>query len=207
MSRSKAGLSYLLLVAVTIVTLYPILWVVGLALGDGLPRGGVNPFPADPSLEPVIGLLQNPAFTTALWNSLVISIAASCVGVGLAASAGYALSRFAFFGADATLIGIILSQMFPGVVSSIPIYYLLHKASLLDTRSGLILVYATSSVPFCAYALKGWFDTLPKISSMRRESTARATSRSSGRLRCPWRALRSPSPSCSPLWAPGPSLS
>ena len=162
MSRSKTWLSYLLLVAVTIVTLYPILWVVGLALGDGLPRGGINPFPQDPSFEPVVGLLQNPAFTTALWNSVVISIAASCVGVGLAASAGYALSRFAFFGADATLKGIILSQMFPGVVSSIPIYYLLHKASLLDTRSGLILVYATSSVPFCAYALKGWFDTLPQ---------------------------------------------
>ena len=99
MNQSKTWLSYLLLVAVTIVTLYPILWVVGLALGDGLPRGGINPFPNDPSLEPVVGLLRNPAFTTALWNSVVISIAASCVGVGLAASAGYALSRFAFFGA------------------------------------------------------------------------------------------------------------
>ncbi len=162
MTQRKAWLSYLILVLVTIVTLYPVLWVVGLALGDGLPRGGINPMPSDPSLDPLLGLIQNPGFTTALWNSFLISMSASILGVGLAASTGYALSRFAFFGADATLKGIILSQMFPGVVSSIPIYWLLHQTGLLDSRSGLVLVYATSSVPFCAYALKGWFDTLPQ---------------------------------------------
>jgi arabinogalactan oligomer/maltooligosaccharide transport system permease protein len=162
MSRGKAALSYVVLVLVSVVTLYPILWVVGLALGDGLPRGGINPFPAEVSLEPLSGLLANPAFTTALANSVIISLSAAIIGVSLAASTGYALSRFRFFGADATLKGIILSQMFPGVVSSIPIYWLLHRCGLLDSRSGLILVYATSSVPFCAYALKGWFDTLPQ---------------------------------------------
>jgi arabinogalactan oligomer/maltooligosaccharide transport system permease protein len=162
MSRGKAWLSYGVLVLVSVATLYPILWVVGLALGDGMPRGGIAPLPADPSFDPLLGLVKNPAFVTALWNSLIISISASVLGVGLAASAGYALSRFAFFGADATLKGIILSQMFPGVVSSIPIYWLLHQTGLLDSRSGLVLVYATSSVPFCAYALKGWFDTLPQ---------------------------------------------
>jgi arabinogalactan oligomer/maltooligosaccharide transport system permease protein len=151
-----------LLVAVSAVTIYPVLWVLGLALGDGLPRGGINPLPADPTLDPLLSLFQNPQFLTALFNSLLIATVAASLGVALAASTGYALSRFPFFGADATLKGIVLSQMFPGVVSSIPIYWLLHQLGLLDSRTGLVLVYATSSVPFCAYALKGWFDTLPR---------------------------------------------
>ena len=32
---------------------------------------------------------------------------------------------------------------------------------LLDSLTGLVLVYATSSLPFCVWMLKGYFDTLP----------------------------------------------
>ena len=42
---------YGFLVLVTIVTLYPLLWVVGLAIGDGQRRGGLNPFASAPSLD------------------------------------------------------------------------------------------------------------------------------------------------------------
>jgi len=152
---------YGFLVLVTIVTLYPLLWVVGLAIGDGQRRGGLNPFASAPSLDGFQTLFRQSGFGQALFNSLAISLAAACLGVLLAATLGYALSRFQFFGKDAGLKSIIVSQMFPGVVSSIPIYWLLHHLDLLDSRTGLVLVYATTSVPFCAYAAKGWFDTLP----------------------------------------------
>lgn len=153
--------TYGFLVLVAVITLYPLLWVVGLALGDGQQRGGLNPFNSPPSLDGFEALLSQSGFSQALMNSLVISLAAASLGVLLAATLGYALSRFHFFGRESGLKAIIVSQMFPGVVSSIPIYWLLHHLDLLDSRTGLVLVYATTSVPFCAYAAKGWFDTLP----------------------------------------------
>jgi arabinogalactan oligomer/maltooligosaccharide transport system permease protein len=62
-------------------------------------------------------------------------------------------------GATRTLLA---TQMFPGVAASIPLYLLLDALGLLDTRSGLVLVYATSAVPFAIFQLRGAFDAIPR---------------------------------------------
>jgi arabinogalactan oligomer/maltooligosaccharide transport system permease protein len=52
--------------------------------------------------------------------------------------------------------------MFPGVAAAVPLYLLLDAIGLLDTLSGLVLVYATSAVPFALFQLRGAFDAIPK---------------------------------------------
>jgi arabinogalactan oligomer/maltooligosaccharide transport system permease protein len=52
--------------------------------------------------------------------------------------------------------------MFPMAVLIVPLYNLLVQLDLLDTYIGLVLVYCTISVPFCAWMLKGYFDTIPR---------------------------------------------
>ena len=45
----------------------------------------------------------------------------------------------------------------------IPLYIILVKwLGLGSTRTGLVLVYATISIPFCVWMMKGYFDTIPK---------------------------------------------
>lgn len=60
------------------------------------------------------------------------------------------------------MAGFLITQMFPGVVMAIPLYILLDKLGLLNSLTGLILVYSTSSLPFCVWMLKGYFDTIPR---------------------------------------------
>jgi arabinogalactan oligomer/maltooligosaccharide transport system permease protein len=84
------------------------------------------------------------------------------VGVALSCTAAWALSRFAFPGRDVGMELFLITQMFPGVVMAIPLYVILDALGLLDSRAGLVLVYATTSVPFSVFMLKGWFDTLPR---------------------------------------------
>ena len=55
-----------------------------------------------------------------------------------------------------------MTQIFPGVVMMIPLYILLDGLGLLNSLVGLVLVYSTTSVPFCTWMLKGYFDTIPK---------------------------------------------
>ena len=43
----------------------------------------------------------------------------------------------------------------------IPLYQVLDWLNLLDSMTGLILVYSTTSIPFCVWMLKGYFDTIP----------------------------------------------
>jgi arabinogalactan oligomer/maltooligosaccharide transport system permease protein len=51
--------------------------------------------------------------------------------------------------------------MFPGVASAVPLYLILDALRLLDTRSGLVLVYAATAVPFAIFQLRGAFLSIP----------------------------------------------
>jgi arabinogalactan oligomer/maltooligosaccharide transport system permease protein len=56
----------------------------------------------------------------------------------------------------------LVSQMFPGTLMMIPLYILMSRLGLLNSLLGLTLVYSTTSIPFCVWMLKGYFDTIPK---------------------------------------------
>lgn len=168
-SLPKQVLTHGLLVALTLLTLLPVLWVVKMALepGQGMSMS-INPFPTSVTADNFIAVVSTHSadgswlFGRQLFNSLVVSGVTAVIGVGLACSAGYALSRWNFPGRDKAMATFLLTQMFPGVVMAIPLYILLDTFHLLDSLSGLILVYSTTTVPFATWNLKGYFDTLPK---------------------------------------------
>jgi arabinogalactan oligomer/maltooligosaccharide transport system permease protein len=57
----------------------------------------------------------------------------------------------------------LVSQMFPGTLTLIPLYIILVQWLGLGSQwSGLILIYAATAIPFCVWMLKGYFDTIPK---------------------------------------------
>jgi arabinogalactan oligomer/maltooligosaccharide transport system permease protein len=51
--------------------------------------------------------------------------------------------------------------MFPTVASAVPLYLLLEALHLLDSRAGLVLVYASTAVPFAIFQLRGAFQSIP----------------------------------------------
>jgi len=154
---------HLVLVGVSVVALYPILWVLKTALSPGQNLSSdPSPFPDTVTTEHFEALLSDGTFLGQALNSLLVAGVTTVVGLFLSTSAAYALSRFRFRGRDALLSGFLLTQLFPGVVMMIPLYILMDMAGLLDSHLGLVLVYATTAIPFCTWMLKGYFDTLPK---------------------------------------------
>ncbi len=95
-------------------------------------------------------------------NSLVVSVVTTVVAVAVSCTAAYALSRFKFPGRKAGLTSFLVVQMFPATLLLIPLYVVLDKLHLLNSIAGLVLVYATTAIPFCVWTLKGYFDTLPR---------------------------------------------
>jgi arabinogalactan oligomer/maltooligosaccharide transport system permease protein len=100
-------------------------------------------------------------FLTWLWNSLVIAALTTVLSVFLASTAGYALSRYRFPGYRSALTSFLITQMFPAAILLVPIYNIIVHLGLLNTKSALVLAYATFAVPFCVWMLKGYFDTIP----------------------------------------------
>jgi arabinogalactan oligomer/maltooligosaccharide transport system permease protein len=151
------------LVAVMVIASYPVLWVFKMAFSasQGFDASAANPFPSDPTLENFRYVLFELPFGTWLFNSVVISGSTTIVGVFLACTSAYALSRFRFPGRTAAMLSFLVTQMFPGVLMMIPLYLIMDTLGLLDQLLGLILVYSTTAIPFCVWMLKGYFDTIP----------------------------------------------
>ncbi len=148
-----------------VIVLYPVLWVIKMALS---PSQGFSmspsPIPEQVTFDNFIYLftMQDGILWRQLLNSLLVSGVTTFIGVVLASTAAYAFSRFRFPGRTLGMAGFLITQMFPGVVMAIPLYILLDELGLLNSLTGLILVYSTSSLPFCVWMLKGYFDTIPR---------------------------------------------
>ena len=161
--------SHAFLIVFTVITLIPLGWVLRIAF-DAEPPSATNLsfIPADPTFENFVDVVSlhdakgNWVFGHQLWNSVVVSIATTLLGIFLATTAAYAFSRFDFPGRRTGLLAFLVSQMFPGVLMMIPLYVIMQSLGLLNQKMGLILVYSTTAIPFCVWMLKGYFDTIPK---------------------------------------------
>ncbi|MBN1551506.1 ABC transporter permease subunit, partial [bacterium] len=156
-------LQHMILVLASVLTLYPVLWVIKIALdpSEGLSTD-LSVVSQEVSLNNFKFILFEQPFFTWLLNSAIISISTTLIGVLLACTAAYAFSRFRFPGRSAGLISFLVTQMFPGTLMLIPLYIILEKLHLLDRIAGLVFVYSTTAIPFCVWILKGYFDTIPK---------------------------------------------
>jgi arabinogalactan oligomer/maltooligosaccharide transport system permease protein len=161
-----------------LVTLYPILWVFtiafsgtqSLAITDLPPEPtrldrlrALLPWPKHLSVANFVSVMSDQPFARWLVNSLVVSLATTLLGVFLACTAAYAFSRFRFPGRRTGMMSFLVSQMFPGTLTLIPLYIIIVQwLGLGSSYVGLVLIYATTAIPFCVWMLKGYFDTIPR---------------------------------------------
>ncbi|MGO1080336.1 carbohydrate ABC transporter permease [Inquilinus sp. CA228] len=98
-------------------------------------------------------------------NSVVASVGASLLAVAIGSLAAYGLSRFRYrFGPwrNKDISFWFLSQLIlPPVVLAMPFLVLYKELALLDTRIGLILVYALMVLPIVIWIMRDQFSTIP----------------------------------------------
>jgi arabinogalactan oligomer/maltooligosaccharide transport system permease protein len=149
--------------------LYPLLWVIALAFGGEVSvEPELLPVPSEPTLEHVREVALRTSsdgetwlFARQLANSLIVSIATAFVGLVIAVPAAYALARFSFAGKTVGVHALLATQMFPAVASAVPLYLLLNELGLLNSRTGLVLCYATTAVPFAIFQMRAAFEAIP----------------------------------------------
>lgn len=160
--------AHLVLVLAVAFSLYPVLWVISLAFsGTRTPVASALPVPHSPSLQNLIDVTTRShqgtwLFGAQLWNSLVVSLATAAFGCVVALPAGYALARLDFLGKRSGTGLLLATQMFPTVASAVPLYVMLNYMHLLNTKTGLVVCYASTAVPFAIFQLRSAFEAVPK---------------------------------------------
>ncbi|MFF9206362.1 sugar ABC transporter permease [Streptomyces sp. NPDC014986] len=160
--RSRSVGLHALLGVSAFIAVFPVLWILYISLG-----GDKNDYQhpsriwENPTLGNYSHVLRNTGFGTWMLNSLIVALGTMLIGVLIAASAAYAVSRMRFLGRGSLMYTFLLTQMFPVAVLMVPLYKIMGSLGLLDTYGGLIVIYCSTAVPYCAWLLKGYFDTIP----------------------------------------------
>lgn len=158
----RAGIHAILIFA-TIVAVFPVVRVLGVALrpGDQLLDPNFSLIPAGATLEAFRHVLFDTELPQWLFNSLVITVGTSFIGLLVSATSAYAFSRFKFPGRGMGLTLLLTTQLIPAAMLLVPIYILAVQLGLISTYRGLIVAYSVTSVPFSIWILKGYYDTVP----------------------------------------------
>ena len=75
---------------------------------------------------------------------------------------GRRVARFNFRGRNLVFLGILSVRTIPPLVMGIPLFLLYRELDLYDTRTGLILVYVATSVPFATWLMESFFAEAPR---------------------------------------------
>ena len=118
-----------------------------------------------------------------LWSSFVVASVATALAMLIAIPAAYALARLEFPARHGTGFYVLATQMLPPVGLIIPYYLVLQKLAMLDTYSGLVVIYLTFSLPFAVWLLVSYFEDIP------REMEEAALLDRAGRMRALWHVI------------------
>ena len=102
------------------------------------------------------GLLHNA------WNSFKVAILTSLLTTAVGLPAAYVLARQQGLIARLGLGWILLSQMFPLVLIIIPLFLVLRRLHLINSHTGLILVYMVWTLPFILWMLQSYVRGIPR---------------------------------------------
>ncbi|MGO4599953.1 carbohydrate ABC transporter permease [Terrabacter sp. 2RAF25] len=118
--------------------------------------------PSPPTTASYVEAWTTGSFATYFGNSLAVTVGAVAISTSVATMAAYALARgrsriFRW------LESLFLSGlMLPIHLAILPIFYLFDGLGLVDSRLGLMLMYAASGIPFSIFVLTTFFRQLPE---------------------------------------------
>jgi lactose/L-arabinose transport system permease protein len=116
--------TYLFLLIVGVVSLYPFYWMlIGSTLDDSeIFRLPPHYAPGSHLMENIKGLAESIPLWQGLWNSIFIAVIYTVLTVYLSAIAGYAFAKFDFKGKTAIFLIVLLTMMLPPQVTMIPLF-------------------------------------------------------------------------------------
>jgi multiple sugar transport system permease protein len=148
-------------IVILIYTLTPIAWMVSLSLKPGGDITNKKFLPTHWSLDNYRTVFKTDLFTSALRNSIGISLISTLLGVIIAMFVAYAIARLDFPG-KRFILGIALAiAMFPTVSLVGPLFNMWRAIGLFDTWPGLIIPYISFALPLSIWTLSAFFREIP----------------------------------------------
>ena len=146
----------------TLLLFFPLGWLILTAFKTELQAISVPPLLwFAPTLDNFREVEERSDYLLYAKNSLITSVVSTVVGLLIAAPAAYSMAFFKGRHTKNILMWMLSTKMMPAVGALVPIYVLAQQAGLLDTRTGLIIIFMLSNLPIMVWMLYSHFKDIP----------------------------------------------
>ncbi|HEV8669544.1 MAG TPA: carbohydrate ABC transporter permease [Candidatus Limnocylindria bacterium] len=163
--RSPAAtvLQYSALFALMFFLAFPLLWMLSTSFKAPRELVALIPslIPVNPTIDNYFTAFREQDLVRSATNSLQLSFGSAILTVLVALPAAYGLARHATVLRRLTMSWILVSQIFPLILIIIPLFLILKTLHLLDSLTGLLVVYLVWSLPFTLWMLQSYVKAIP----------------------------------------------
>ena len=162
-SRLKLILIYGLLVAIALITLFPLLWLISTALKsptENILQSPPQLLPSQPTLNNFLTVWRSLPFRQYIYNSTLVAVLTVALNLLFCSLAAYPLARLSFVGRNSIFLAIVSTIMIPFQIVMIPLYILTVQLGLRNTYLGIIFPSLASA--FGIFLLRQAFMGVPK---------------------------------------------
>lgn len=154
---------YLVMAVVVVVTVYPVLWMIfGSLKSDTEFYSNIWGWPQNPVWANYVSAWVSADMGIRFLNSIIVTVGTLAVVLPFISMAAYAFAKIKFPGHNLLFYFFLLSLMIPQGVTAIPIFSVIIKAGLQNTRLSLILVFSAQALGFGIFLMRAFFISLPK---------------------------------------------
>jgi sorbitol/mannitol transport system permease protein len=148
--------------AVALLLFFPIFWMALTSLKTEVGAIATPPQIAfTPVLESYVDVLARADYLHFALNSVAISVGGTALALALGIPAAYVMAFHPTPRTRGTLLWMLSTKMLPPVGVLVPIYLLFRALGLLDSRTGLLVIYGLMNLPIIVWMLFTFFKEVP----------------------------------------------
>lgn len=159
--RLNQTLTYLYLITLSIIIIYPLL----ITIMSAFKSGNVVAFKLDSNINFTLDnfrkLFSETLYGTWYLNTLIIALLTMAIQTSIVVLAGYAYSRYNFIARKQSLVFFLIIQMVPTMAALTAFFVMALMLNALNQSWFLIFLYVGGGIPMNAWLMKGYFDTVP----------------------------------------------
>ena len=162
MSKGTKIFTYICLIWALLVALVPFVWLILSSFkSDPLARPGFQ-LPDSICLDGYISTFRDLHVMRYFGNSMIIAGVSVVISIVMISMSAYVVARMEFKGKGLVNVLLYSTMFIPATALTYPVYNMINRMKLYDTRSALILIYSCSGIAVSFFVIKNYYTNIPK---------------------------------------------
>lgn len=160
--KGEAIFGYIVMAIISIIALFPIVWVVMSSFKKDLLANPGFALPKSIFLGGYVKVFTNLGIMKYFLNSFIIATTGTLLSITVFTMASYVAARYEFKGKKILTASIMATMFVPPAALTFPVYHLIKNMGLFNNRLGLIFIYTCYEIAVTFMVIRNYFATIPK---------------------------------------------